>query len=349
MDLTKYKIRIEEPHEVSLARREIANFSKKIGFKEKEIEQISLAVTELGENLIKHETDKGVIKYFYFEEGLKSGIEIVSSDRGPGIADINVVIEDGFSSKNSLGIGLGAVKRMMSEFTIKNKSLNQNSRLIEEKKVGTKIITRKYLIPENVLASEFTKKTIFSVFSRGKLGELYNGDNYVLKHFNNFTLFSVIDGLGHGRGADLASIEARACILENYDKTLEEILNLVHNRLKKTRGAALSIGLIDFKKMIFKYAGIGNVLTRVYNSLEPIRPVNYNGTLGVALRTYKVMEYNWNVNNVIVMTSDGISTRYNLDDHPEFKYKHPMIIGNNIFKEFGKNHDDATILIGGPS
>ena len=96
-----------------------------------------------------------------------------------------------------------------------------------------------------------------------------------------------------------------------------------------------------------EYVGIGNVLTRVLNSPTPIKPINYNGSLGYRLRNFKVFQYPWVKGNIIIMTSDGISERYDPNRDPKFLKKHPIIIANTILKEYGKTFDDATILVGG--
>ena len=153
--------------------------------------------------------------------------------------------------------------------------------------------------------------------------------------------------MGHGQPASEASTEARLYLVENYKKPLDVIINGLHARLKSTRGAVISIALIDDKKGELEYVGIGNVSTRVFNSPTPIKPVNYNGSLGYILRNFRVFRYPWIKGNIIIMTSDGISERYDVKKDPNFLKQHPIIIANTILKEYGKSHDDATVLVGG--
>ena len=108
---------------------------------------------------------------------------------------------------------------------------------------------------------------------------------------------------------------------------------------------AMSACRIDLDKKIFTYAGIGNVVTRVFDSPKPISPTNYNGTLGVVLRKVRVFEYPWE-RGIIVMHTDGVSSRWSLNDFPELKSKPPGEIAAALFKHFGRAHDDATIIVG---
>ncbi|HUX98185.1 MAG TPA: SpoIIE family protein phosphatase, partial [Candidatus Deferrimicrobium sp.] len=265
-------------------------------------------------------------------------------DEGPGIARIEAVLEDGFSTTGSLGIGLGAVKRLMTEFTINSKSQNEPL-----DGLGTRIVARKYL--PFTRESEKVKNafTRYSVFSKSKTDEKYNGDNYFLHHYEDKTMIAVIDGLGSGRMAFEASLGARRYLIENYRTPLEEIIHGIHQSLKLTRGVAISIALISDTEKTLEYVGIGNVLGRVYNSPNPINIVNYNGTLGIALQKFKVLSYPWQVGNIIILTTDGISSKYNFEKYPALLKEHPIVIVNTIFRDFSKMHDDATILVGGPA
>jgi len=258
-------------------------------------------------------------------------------------------MEDGYSTSGTLGIGLGAIKRLMSDFRLTSNindvktARNNNIR----SQIGTKIITKKYLSQSEDTADISQSKIKFGIFSRSKYGEKYNGDNYFLQRFEDKTIAAVIDGLGHGQPASEASTEAQLYLVENYKKPLDIIINGLNARLKNTRGVVISIALIDDEKGELEYVGIGNVLTRVFNSPTPIKPINYNGSLGYILRNFKVFQYPWVKGNIIIMTSDGISERYDPNRDPNFLKKHPIIIANTILKEYGKTFDDATVLVGG--
>ena len=64
----------------------------------------------------------------------KQGIEIIAQDNGPGIADIDEVMADGYSTRKGLGMGLPGSKRLMDDFQIKSQVGK-----------GTTIKTRKWL------------------------------------------------------------------------------------------------------------------------------------------------------------------------------------------------------------
>jgi len=342
-------IPIDEIHHVGIAIRKASKLAEELGFSEKELRETFIVVSELYNNLIEHEAIEGKITCSLIEEGTKKYLQIISEDKGPGIANVETVMEDGYSTNGTLGIGLGAIKRLMSDFRITS-NINdvktaRNNNISSQ--IGTKIITKKYLSQREDTADISQSKIKFGIFCRSKYGEKYNGDNYFLQRFEDKTFAAVIDGLGHGQPASEASTEARLYLVENYKKPLDVIINGLHARLKSTRGAVISIALIDDKKGELEYVGIGNVLTRVFNSPTPTKPVNYNGSLGYILRNFRVFQYPWVKGNIIIMTSDGISERYDQNRVPNFLKKHPVIIANTILKEYGKAYDDATVLVGG--
>ncbi len=335
---------------VATARREAVKLARDAGFDERGIQEISIAVTELSENLIEHSSIEGRIICSVIEDIGKKGLQILSEDKGPGIKDIGAAIKDGFSDAGTLGIGLGAVRRMMDEFDISSKTERGRHDIYEQAKagIGTVIIARKWVSAKKGTTPALEKGTRFGIFSRSKKDEQYNGDGYFLKYYDGKAFISVIDGLGHGMAAEEASREAYLCLTDNYRKPLDVNINEMHKRLKRTRGAAASIALIDDRAGTMEYVGIGNVLTRVFKAEEPVHPANYNGIVGSNIRTFKVFTYPWKTGNVIIMTSDGISEKYGPEQYPNLINKHPVVIADIILRDFGRGNDDATIIVGGP-
>jgi anti-sigma regulatory factor (Ser/Thr protein kinase) len=74
-------------------------------------------VSELASNLVKH-ARRGTLTLTPLTEGTRVGLQIESQDRGPGIADVEQALTDGFSTAGSLGYGLGVVHRLMDTFDI---------------------------------------------------------------------------------------------------------------------------------------------------------------------------------------------------------------------------------------
>ena len=80
---------------------------------------IATAVSELSTNIIRY-AGRGSITFRVCYDGGTKGFEVIAQDQGPGITDISMAMAEGYSSGNSLGLGLSSVKRIMDRFTIKS-------------------------------------------------------------------------------------------------------------------------------------------------------------------------------------------------------------------------------------
>jgi len=94
---------------------------------------VATAASELARNILIH-ARRGEIAVRILTSGGRKGIEIVAEDSGPGIADIEAAMKDGFSTSGGLGLGLPGVKRLTDEFEIDT-----------QRQVGTKITVRKWV------------------------------------------------------------------------------------------------------------------------------------------------------------------------------------------------------------
>ena len=110
------------------------DLAKKLGFSEVDQTKIAIATSELAVNIVVHAQGRGRTIIKTVTENGKTGIEIVAEDEGPGIANVEKTLQGNVASKTGLGIGLGAVKRLMDEFKIETK--------VGE---GTKIVAKKWL------------------------------------------------------------------------------------------------------------------------------------------------------------------------------------------------------------
>jgi anti-sigma regulatory factor (Ser/Thr protein kinase) len=344
-------IEVQHQAHIALARRVAVDLAGELGFDHIATGEIAIAVTELATNLIKHGAKDGKIISSIMEGHGRKGIEIVSVDSGPGIADVDLAIEDGFSTCGTMGGGLGAVNRLMDEFCITSNVADTPD--AAPLQIGTRVECRKWL-PRHVLQRSEGKtlsgassqaKLSFAVMLRPMPGEQCSGDAYFLKHYEGIHFIAVIDGLGHGEKANIAAETAVGFIRDNYRKSLEQIFQGVHRVCGKTQGAVMSICRIDLVNKTLSYAGVGNVVARIFDSPEPIHPTNYNGTLGLVMRKVRVFEYPWR-GGIIVMYTDGISGRWSFNDFPELKSRPPVEIATALLERFGRANDDATVIVG---
>ncbi|MDM8514829.1 ATP-binding protein/SpoIIE family protein phosphatase [Desulfobacterales bacterium HSG16] len=322
----KSKIAINNETDVIKARLLGKKIAFATGFGEIGVAEIEIVISELGTNIIKHAGGRGSMLFQSVKDGYVRGIEITARDQGAGMDNVEAMIKDGISSTNTLGIGLSGVKRLMDELEFKT-----------GKGRGTVIRSKKWI------KTDYKSKKHCSVLSKPKLGETVSGDDYFFKHLPSYVIFSVIDALGHGFHAHQVAKHALNILENNFQDSLLSIIKRCHEGLKGSRGAAMSIGMIDFKTNNFQHVSIGNVETRVYGTPSPIKPVCTNGTMGLIMENARINVYPYSKNSCIVMFSDGISNKFEIEQG--LLRKSPQEISNYIFTGYAKNYDDATVLV----
>ena len=91
-----------------------------IGFDEIDRTRIEIVILELTRNILAH-AGSGELRLETVGDAGRQGMAVEARDCGPGIADINLAMRDGYSTAQTLGAGLPGVKRLMDDFTIESK------------------------------------------------------------------------------------------------------------------------------------------------------------------------------------------------------------------------------------
>lgn len=93
--------------------------ASKLGFSSTDSTLIATAISELARNIIMY-AKQGEITVCPVYSQEKQGIVVIARDNGPGIADIRQILQEGYSTSRSLGLGLPGVRRLMDEFEIES-------------------------------------------------------------------------------------------------------------------------------------------------------------------------------------------------------------------------------------
>jgi serine/threonine-protein kinase RsbT len=78
---------------------------------------IATAISEIARNTVLY-AKSGCMHLSLIQHGMKRGLLIVAEDQGPGIPDLKMAMQDGYTTSRGLGIGLPGAKRLMDEFDI---------------------------------------------------------------------------------------------------------------------------------------------------------------------------------------------------------------------------------------
>jgi anti-sigma regulatory factor (Ser/Thr protein kinase) len=335
MDNTVYtSYTIEDRSYVSFIKREIHNLVTRAGFSSVKTGEIDIVVSELTSNLIKH-ADKGELIYRLSEEESNIAFEIYCFDDGPGSNDIPRMMKDGFSSSNTLGHGLGSIKRLSDFFQIYSRESWGTvvySKSYREPIASTKIVTKNNLL--------------IKVLQLCIPGEKVCGDGYDVKKTQDETLIFLADGLGHGVNAHEAVKEAIKAFQLCQSVDPAEIIRFIHPHVKKTRGLVGTVAVYHHSKKQWRICGVGNITTRLFQGITVKNCMPHNGIIGLnipgTLTNIEVSE----PYQGIIMFSDGIRNRFNLSNYPSVIQYDPSLIASIIFKDNARRNDDMTVLVG---
>src|SRR5262245_2203209 len=115
-----WEIRIEKEADIIAIRQLVRELTKEHKFDQFATAALTTAASELSRNVWVH-AKSGLARVGVLR-GNRTGLELSFVDRGPGIADINRVLAGGYSTANSLGLGLSGTKRLVDEFHIESES-----------------------------------------------------------------------------------------------------------------------------------------------------------------------------------------------------------------------------------
>ena len=324
-------IELADPSQAGEARRVAVAFAQDLLMDDHVCGEIALATTEIATNVLKH-AGKGHILLQRFGSNGDCGLRVMGVDKGPGIADVSRAFDDGHSTAGSLGKGLGVIRRISSSFD-----------LYSTPGSGT-IISAEFLAAK---PDKHVKKAIFEigVVSEPISGESECGDGWGTRTFPNGTAVMVVDGLGHGILAAEAAREAERVLARSQHTAPHNIIEDIHDALKKTRGAAGALARIDLQERRLYFSGIGNVSASIIGPGSSRGLASHNGTLGHYIQRVQEFTLPWNENSVLVMHSDGLTSRWDLQGYPGILTKHASVIAAILHRDFSRGRDDATVLV----
>lgn len=110
---------LKNSNDVLIARQKVRLWATELRFSLVDQTKLVTAASELARNALEH-GHGGVMILESLINGTKSGLRLVFEDQGPGIANIEQALKDGFTTGSGLGLGLGGSKRLVSEFSIES-------------------------------------------------------------------------------------------------------------------------------------------------------------------------------------------------------------------------------------
>jgi anti-sigma regulatory factor (Ser/Thr protein kinase) len=314
---------------VSLIRDRVRALGSQCNMPEQPLASLVIVASELAHNGLAHGA-RGAVAVRAIERAGVPGLEVVAADSGAGMEDPERAFLGVPRSSGSLGVGLAGVRSLSDEVDV-------DIRLGE----GMCIWARKF-------ASPVGRRREVGIFGRPHPSERVSGDQAWFMRSPESLLVTVADGLGHGREARIAADRAMAGVRQRSSLPVGDILEGCDSDLSGTRGAVMAglrlhelTGRVDL-------ASVGNVTTRA-TRFRQTRTYEGSafvlGARGPTRKRFALETLALEPNEVILVTSDGISSRLAIDADGSLLHESPIVIAQRVLQEFGQAHDDATVLV----
>ena len=296
----------------------------------KKIAEIDIIIAEIVSNLVKH-AGGGQLLIKLVEENNLQGIEIISIDNGQGMTDVSRMVADGVSTKNTLGHGLGSMKRLSDIFQV-----------YSQKDWGTVILMRVFgsELPRSKKSGMLEIRSIVLP----KPGEQACGDGFFYQQSDNSIKVFLGDGLGHGSAAADAVLKAGEVFAKCEEKDPVEIIRAINVGVRKTRGLVGTVAVFDFSENCWLICGVGNIIAKISSSASSKNYNSYNGIIGLNVpNTLNAQRVKYEKGQQLILCSDGVKSRWDSIQYPAIYRYDLSILAATLLKDFARNTDDMSV------
>lgn len=316
---------IEDSSQIGHARRTAQQLAEKNGFDQTDAGRVALVATELASNILKH-ASHGELHLRVLPRAAGAGIEMLAVDRAKGF-DLEACLTDGFSTRGTQGIGLGTVSRQTEVFDV-----YADAR-------GAVLLTRLY--PRTDKAADLR----VGISQHALHHDPACGDVWHLAFDGARISALVIDGLGHGEEAERAARAGEIAFARSPFDSPVLLLEDIHRDMIGTRGGALAIAQFNSDANTLKFIGIGNIGACLIAPEKSRGLASHPGIVGGQYRKAQPFDYAHVNGHLLIMYSDGLQSRWNLQDYPGLVHRHPAVIAAILHRDFCRARDDVTVLV----
>lgn len=311
-------ISINNEFDAVVVQKAIAEAVEKIGFSNRQRDDIIFAVANLARYIVEFAA-YGSVQFEPIDDTGKSGLLICVS--GYGVRQFRMDFSD--------------VSQRFDGFEIRRLGKGQS---------GLSITAKKWLnTAQDSRWQQYYLDT--GVVTCAKPGEEHNGDTYFVESGEGKGLIAVIDGLGHGEQACKAAHNASEYIKDHAGQTLQALFSGVNNQCQSTHGVVMAIARLDWRLGKLVFASVGNIEAKILKQQEKIHLPAVRGFVGRVAPAPKVLDMEWNSEWILILHSDGVSKYWQSQDFAYIFDKPAQLMAEHMYQKLHLEHDDATILV----
>ena len=113
-------LEVRSANDIVRVRQRMREWAVEAGFSLVDQTKVVTAASELARNTLEH-GGGGTARVELLADGGRRGLRLICEDTGPGIADLQLALKDGYTSRGGLGLGLGGARRLVSDFAIESR------------------------------------------------------------------------------------------------------------------------------------------------------------------------------------------------------------------------------------
>ncbi len=318
-------------------KRDIHQLALGLPFSPRRLAELDIVVAELLSNLVKHaHQGELLVRPVGSRWGAVPvpGLELIALDNGPGMADPARMLQDGVSTTQTLGQGLGAINRLSDLF-----------QLYSVVDWGTIVLCRIFTEKQPLFIPAPT--TEIGTVVLPKPGETACGDGYAVVETAAHVKLFLGDGLGHGPLAETAVQRAVGAFRQSDALSPAALLTDIHKAVKGTRGLVGTVVVYDRAARIWQLCGVGNVSVRISHALGSTGYASHNGIIGSNIPSRLVdQSIAADAGEHVILYSDGLNNRWDINSYTSlFKYD-PSVLVAALYKDQARRTDDVSVVVG---
>lgn len=338
-----YNSPVQNESALILLRSRLSAIAQRLGFSDGKRENMLLVASEMVSNQVKHTNGRGLFQVWQQPGPV---LDIVALDFGPGIPCLSQAQQDGYSSVNTLGKGLGSIYRLSDESFVYTQQ--ENSAPIK-KWSGAVFLSRFHLgrksaAPRDSDADQPTASGLeIGLFSRPLSDDRYNGDRIYLQKIGDTLRWLHLDGLGHGQLAQEATANLAAHL--SHCDSVDSILAAVDRQLKGTRGAVAITGELGLAGQVLNILGVGDMHAHVMDGEEMVNLSFAPGVLGKEHQKPDQFHLGFGKRCLVITCTDGIRRNWDTSNFPGLFHLHPQLIAYTLGNIMGRISDDQSLCV----
>jgi len=323
-------VEIDDRSAVAVVRRLARRLGAEIGLPETRVDELAIVATEATTNILRY-AERGRALIELVRSPGPEMITMVFTDRGPGISDIDRMFQDGESSTDSAGLGLGAIVRLSDTFDIFSSPENGTTIVCtfrgrgERMDVGVEAVGLRVCHPH----------------------ETSCGDDYQIRQLPRATDVLLCDGLGHGPAAAEAAAEVTGAAAAAGGLSSEpgKLRRRITETLVGRRGAVAALVHVAQPQMEMRYCGLGNISTLLIGAQGVRRMAVRDGRIGAAATRGYEETVQLEAGDLVILHSDGLKTLRESHFPPGLLKKSPLLIAGFFLDRAFRGRDDASIVV----